>query len=82
MHWVAPSGLVGVTPLAAVGPVSVGPGPAERSSASLPRVLVRVDPLQSLLQKKLVLSFRADQAQVRAFLSDVVHGLDPSLHLL
>eukprot|EP00884_Botryococcus_braunii_P001435 jgi/Botrbrau1/11292/Bobra.0038s0058.1 len=64
VHWVAPSGLVGATPLAAVGPVSVGPGPAERSSVSLPRVLVCVDPLQSLLQKKLVLTFRANHAQV------------------
>lgn len=65
VHWLAPSGLVGVTPLAALGPVSVGPGPAEGSSVSLPRVLVQVDPLQSILQQKLVFTFRADDAQVR-----------------
>lgn len=64
VKWVAPSGLVGFGPLAAVGPVELGPGPAERSSAELQEVIVCVDPLQSLVQGKLVLHLHADTAKV------------------
>ena len=64
VRWVAPSGLVGFGPLASVGPVSLGPGAAEKSSLEIPRVVVCVDPLQSLLQRKLILHLLADQAQV------------------
>ena len=60
----APSGLLGVGPLAKVGPVELGPGRAERSSVQLPEVIVRVDALQSLLQRKLVVQLTADRAQV------------------
>ena len=65
VKWVAPSGLVGLGPLAAVGPVELGPGPAERSSAELQEVVVCVDPVQSLVQGKLVLHLHADSAKVR-----------------
>ena len=66
VRWVAPSGLVGFGPLASVGPVSLGAGAAEKSSLEIPRVVVCVDPLQSLLQQKLILQLHADQAQVRS----------------
>lgn len=66
MRWVAPSGLVGFGPLASVGPVSLGPGAAEKSSLEIPRVVVCVDPLQSLLQQKLIMQLHADQAQVHS----------------
>ncbi len=57
VKWVMPLGITGVTPLAAVGPVTVGPshGGAERSSLEAPHVTVFVDALQSLLQRKAVL---------------------------
>ena len=55
---------MGFGPLASVGPVSLGPGAAEKSSLEIPRVVVCVDPLQSLLQRKLILHLLADQAQV------------------
>lgn len=64
VRWVAPSGLVGFGPLASVGPVSLGPGAAEKSSLEIPRMVVCVDPLQSLLQRKLIVQLHADQAQV------------------
>ena len=50
-------GLLGVTPLASVGPVSVGPSLSglERSSLEVERVTIFVDALQSLLQRKAVL---------------------------
>ena len=57
---------MGFGPLASVGPVSLGPGVAEKSSLEIPRVVVCVDPLQSLLQRKLILHLLADQAQVRS----------------
>ena len=62
----APSGLVGFGPLASMGPVSLGPGAAEKSSLEIPRVVVCVDPLQSLLQQKLIMQLHADQAQVHS----------------
>ena len=64
VKWVAPSGLMGFGPLASVGPVSLGAGAAEKSSLEIPRVVVCVDPLQSLLQQKLILQLHADRAQV------------------
>ena len=64
VRWVAPSGLVGFGPLASVGPVSLGPGAAEKSGLEIPRMVVCVDPLQSLLQRKLIVQLHADQAQV------------------
>ena len=66
VRWVAPSGLVGFGPLASVGPVSLGAGAAEKSSVEIPRMVVCVDPLQSLLQQKLILQLHADQAQVHS----------------
>lgn len=59
-----PSGLVGLGPLAAVGPVEMGPGRAEGSSLQVPDLIVRVDPVQSLLQQKLILQLHAHAAQV------------------
>lgn len=64
VRWVAPTGLAGLTPLASVGPVSVGAGPVEQSTAMLQRVTVGLDPLQSVLQQRLVLAVRAHGAQV------------------
>ena len=65
VKWIAPTGLVGLTPLAAVGPVSVGPSHSglERSSLEAQHVTVFVDALQSLLQRKAVLRVLAAQPQ-------------------
>lgn len=67
VKWIAPTGLVGVTPLLAVGPVSVGPSHSglERSSLEAEHVTVFMDVLQSLLQRKAVLRLLAVQPQVR-----------------
>lgn len=65
VNWVAPTGLLGLTPLASVGPVRVGAGPVERSSASLRQVTVGLDPVQSLLQRRIVLAVKGHGAQVR-----------------
>jgi hypothetical protein len=64
VHWVAPTGLLGLTPLGSFGPVRVGPGPVEGSSAEARRVTVAVDPLQSLVHRRVVLSFKAQDAKV------------------
>lgn len=79
VRWVAPSGLVGFGPLASVGPVSLGPGAAEKSSLEIPRVVVCVDPLQSLLQQKLIMQLHADQAQVHSHV-DMLPSAYQSLH--
>ena len=52
MQWVLPTGLVGLGPLAAAGPVSVGPGSVERSSVNLPGVTLHLETIKSILQRK------------------------------
>lgn len=61
VRWIAPTGLTGLTPLASVGPVAMGPSASglERTSAVAPEVVVSIDALQSLLQQKVVLSLQA-----------------------
>lgn len=64
VRWVSPAGLVGLGPLASVGPLSVGPSPLERSSAELQRLSVGLDVLQSALQRRVVLAVKVHGAQV------------------
>lgn len=65
VRWVAPTGLIGLTPLGSLGPVCVGPGTVERSSAEVQEVTVVLDPVQSALQGRVVLTVKARGAQVR-----------------
>lgn len=67
VRWVAPSGILGITPLAGLGPVSVGPGPVEKSSATIEKLSVQFSPLDSILQQRLVLNFNARNAEVRHY---------------
>ena len=78
VRWLAPTGLMGLTPVASIGPVEVGPSSLEGSSAVLPEVLVRLDPLQSLLKRKLMLQLQADKAQVYLLICRAL-GLDDGL---
>lgn len=55
IQWISPLGLIGITPLAVVGPVAVGPGGVELSSAEVARVAVGVDVGRSLMEWGLVL---------------------------
>ena len=68
VKWVMPLGITGMTPLAAFGPVSMGPSHsgAERSSLDAPHVTVFVDALQSLLQRKAVLRLLLIRPQARS----------------
>lgn len=59
VRWVAPTGLLGVSPLASLGGVSVGPGELEHTSVSLDSLEVSLDPLQSLIQRQLILKLAA-----------------------
>eukprot|EP00891_Asterochloris_glomerata_P005156 jgi/Astpho2/5156/Aster-x0241 len=67
VKWVAPSGVLGLHPLAAIGPVRVGPGPIEHSSALLPNVRISMDPVQSLVQRQVVLKIHIPAAQLDNF---------------
>ena len=64
VNWVSPAGLLGVSPLASLGDVRVGPSALEGSSLEIPDLRIKLDPLQSLLQGHPVLDIHADQAQV------------------
>ena len=62
----APTGLLGLTPLASLADFRVGPGSLEQSSVVLPEVLMALSPVQSVLQRRLVLQLHAPKAQVCA----------------
>lgn len=64
VKWLSPLGALGITPLAGIGPVSVGPSGSEKSSAVIPEVIVKVDPIQSVLQRKFMLNLQAAKAEV------------------
>ena len=64
VRWLSPAGLTGLVPLVRLGPVSVGPGPVEQSSAAIQHVAVGLDPMQSALQRRVVLTFKAKGAEV------------------
>ncbi|KAL0047976.1 hypothetical protein WJX82_004829 [Trebouxia sp. C0006] len=64
VNWLAPTGVTGLHPIASLGPVSVGPGATEGSWAHLPEVRVSLDPIKSLVQRKVVLKLHAPGAEV------------------
>ena len=64
VNWLAPTGVTGLHPIASLGPVSVGPGATEGSWAHLPEVRVSLDPIKSLVQRKVVLNLHAPGAEV------------------
>lgn len=81
VRWVAPTGVLGVTPLASVGGVHVGPGSAEQTSFSADALEVSLDPLQSLIQRQLILKVRGRSLRrvrvcpgLAAVFSACVHG--------
>ena len=76
VRWVLPTGLIGATPLASVGPVSLGPSAREGSTAQVAEVLLKLDPLQSLLQRKVMLQVQAGKAEVS------IEHVKPPGHLL
>lgn len=66
VRWVSPlAGLLGLGPLASLGPVSLGAGPVERSSAQAERLWVGLDLPQSALQRRVVLAVKARGLRVR-----------------
>lgn len=64
VNWLAPTGVIGLHPIASFGPVSVGPGATEGSCAHLPEIRVSIDPLKSILQQKMVLKLTVPGAEV------------------
>lgn len=71
VHWVSLGGLTGVVPLASIGPVTVGPGPVEKSSGIAPQgIQVYVDPLASIIYKQAVLALSIDMPEVTCVQGD------------
>jgi hypothetical protein len=64
VRWVSPIGALGLGPLVALGPIAVGAGPVEKSSATLERVRLRLDVGASLARARLVLTLAASGAEV------------------
>ena len=73
VNWLAPTGVLGLHPIASLGPVSVGPGSTEASWAHLPEVRVSIDPLKTLAQRKVVLKVQAPGAEVGCTLHLLEH---------
>ena len=64
IHWLAPTGILGLHPLASLGPVVVGPGPTECSSGMIERVVLSLDPFRSILHGRLVINLKAHGADI------------------
>jgi len=64
IYWIAPTGISGLHPLASVGPITLGEGPVERSTATLERVSLGFSPIQSIFRGRLVLTVRVGGAEV------------------
>ncbi|KAL6785562.1 hypothetical protein ACKKBF_B00775 [Auxenochlorella protothecoides x Auxenochlorella symbiontica] len=64
-----PTGLVGLGPLARLGPLRLGPGATEGSSAAIESLDVHLDALRTLRERRPVLGLRLRGAQI-----DVVQG--------
>lgn len=60
-----PTGLVGLGPLARLGPLRLGPGATEGSSAAIESLDVHLDALRTLRERRPVLGLRLRGAQVR-----------------
>ena len=73
VRWLSPLGVTGLAPLASVGPVAVGPGPAETSSLTADEVLVSLDAVRSLASRRPVLAVRGVRTTV-----DLVQGANLS----
>jgi len=61
IRWVSPPGVVGLGPVASVNGIYIGPGLVEKSEALAPQAAVSLAPLQSLLQRKLVLNLELNR---------------------
>ena len=77
VNWVSPAGLLGLTPVASIGPVHVGLFALEGSSLEAPELQVQLDPLQSLLQRHPVLDIHAERAKVSAIKLSVTASVGP-----
>jgi len=60
VNWVSLGGIIGLAPIASMGPLSVGPGPVERSCLTAPAgVSVYLDPLALIMGHKVRVRVRA-----------------------
>lgn len=66
VRWLSPPGVSGLMPVASLGPVRVGPGPVESSSASVEEVMLGLDAWRSIVQREVVvtLALRGVQADL------------------
>ncbi len=56
--------MTGAAPLLRLGPVRLGPGPAERSHAVVPQLALFVEPLTSLVYRQAVLRLHLEAPRV------------------
>ena len=77
VNWVSPAGLLGLAPVASMGPVHVGPSALEGSSLEVPELQIKLNPLQSLLQRHPVLDIHAERAKVSASKVPVTASVGP-----
>lgn len=66
VRWLSPPGVSGLMPVASLGPVRVGPGPVESSSASVEEVMLGLDAWRSIVQREVVVTLALRGVQVGA----------------
>lgn len=64
VNWLAPSGLLGVHPIANVGPVQIGPGPVEQSHGRVESLDIRFNPLRSIFSGRFYFSVKSQGASL------------------
>lgn len=62
VNWLAPSGLLGVHPIANVGPIQIGPGSVEQSYGSIESLDIRFSPLRSIFSGRFLFSVKSQGA--------------------
>ena len=64
VKWIAPSGILGLHPVARIQGVSVGPGDVEKSHATVDTVDLHLNPLKSMFYGRLMLAAKCDGVDV------------------
>ena len=64
VKWIAPSGILGLHPIARIQGVSVGPGDVEKSNATVDTVDLHLNPLKSIFCGRLMLAAKCDGVDV------------------
>lgn len=65
-----PTGLLGWTPVAALGPVYVGPGTIEKSEIHVDEIKLGLDWVRSVMRSEIVMNIHCNEAEAKVIQAD------------